>query len=289
VSDIDEVADNTAGPVLNRRALLRAGGVVAGIAGMAGYAAAQAPEAGALAGQPVLIGQSNSAGTASTGLAAGASAPTLVLTNTGRGAPLRLADHTFSEAAVSSGDLMNVGGEFLFAHATSVVGSVYTSASASQVIPVRPFRIVDTRTAAGRASIVNRSGNLDSAGRLIGGHTIEIDLGSQVYLGTAVFGNLTVTKAVSAGYLTLWPGGSRPGTSSLNYLAGQVVANFCVSGLSSDTVRLYAQTTTHVLLDVVAFAAGSPGDVRSAVQPFTASTLAAPVRKSPAWRTGAKP
>lgn len=286
MSDVENTADDPAGTVLNRRALLRAGGVMAGIAGIAGYGATQAPEAGALAGQPVLMGQSNNAGTSSTGVVSAASVPTLTLTNSGRGAPLRLAKHTYSDWVMGGGDLINVGGELAFAHADSVVGSVYTSVSASQLVPVRPFRIVDTRTAAGRASIVNRSGSLDSTGRLLGGHTIEIDLGNQVYLGTAVFANLTVTSAVSAGYLTLWPGGSRPGTSTLNYLTDQVVANFCVSGLNSDTVRLFAQTTTHVVLDVVAFAAGSPDDVRAAIQPFAASALAAPVRKPPAWRTG---
>ena len=289
MSDVDNTAENTAGTVLNRRALLRASGVVAGIAGIAGYAATQAPSAAAAAGDPVLMGQSNAAGTSSTGLAAGMDTPTLVLTNSGRGAPLRLAEHTFPDWMMDSGDLINVGGELAFAHAASFVGSVYTSVTASQLVPVRPFRAVDTRTAAGRANIVNRSGNLDGAGRLIGGHTIEIDLSDQVYLGTAVFANLTVTQAVAEGYLTLWPSGTRPGTSSLNYLADQIVANSCVSGLKSDTVRLYAQSTTHVVLDVVAFAAGSPDDVRAAIQPFAgASTLAAPARKAPAWRTSRK-
>jgi hypothetical protein len=290
VSDVENMAEDTADTVLNRRALLRVGGVMAGIAGIAGYAATQAPQADAITGQPVLMGQSNDAGASSTGLTAGTDLPTLVLTNSGRGAPLRLAQHTFPDWMMDSGDLINVGGELAFAHAESVVGSVYTSVTASQLIPVRPFRIVDTRTAAGRANIVNRAGNLDSLGRLIGGHTIQIDLGNEVYLGTAVFANLTVTEAVSEGYLTLWPSGTRPGTSSLNYLADQSVANFCVSGLNSDTLRLYAQSTTHVVLDVVAFAAGSADDVRAASHAFAdLSKPAAPVRKPPAWRTSRNP
>jgi hypothetical protein len=287
VNDFDEAAKTSGGTVMNRRALLRAGGVVAGVAGIGGYAAANAPTAGAVAGQPVLMGESNDAGAASTALAAATSTPTLILANSGRGAPLRLAEHTFSDWMLDAGDLINVGGELAFGHAESVVGSVYTSITASQLVPVRPFRIVDTRTAAGRANIANRSGNLDSSGRLIGGHTIDIDLSGHVYEGTAVFANLTVTEPVSSGFLTLWPSGSRPGTSSLNFAAGQTVANFCVSGLSGvDTVRLYAQRTAHVVLDVVAFAAGSPDDVNGPLLARdSASKLAGPARKPPAWRT----
>ncbi|MDQ1740199.1 MAG: hypothetical protein QOE53_1851 [Pseudonocardiales bacterium] len=280
MSDGDGTAGDSSGTVMDRRALLRAGGVVAGIAGIGGYAAAQAPAAAA-AGDPVLMGATNDA-----------YEPALSLANTGSGAPLRLQeDSNPSDNANGPGDLRNnrgelqfshfVGGEFLFA-------PVFTSYNASQLFPVRPFRAVDTRTTVGRANIVNGGvGNLDSAGRLIGGHTIEIGLGNEVFQGTAVFANLTVTGAVSSGYLTVWPSGARPGTSSLNYSAGQVVANFCVSGLSSvDSVRLYAKTTTHVLLDVVAFAAGSPSKVGPMLAAAGPSSLAGPARKPPAWFTG---
>lgn len=288
MSDLDKTAENSAGTVMNRRALLRAGGVVAGVAGIGGYAAANAQSAGAIAGQPVLMGQSNDAGTASTELVADLDTPSLILTNSGRGAPLRLTEHTFSDWQMNAGDLINVGGDLAFAHADSTVGSVYTSLSASQVIAVRPVRVVDTRTSAGRANIVNRSGNLDGAGRLIGGHTIEIDLSGHVFEGAAVFANLAVTEPESSGYLTLWPSGTRPGTASLNHPADQTVSNFCVSGLSGlDSVRLYAQRTAHVVLDVVAFAAGSPDDVNGPLLArSTASKLAGPARKPPAWRTG---
>jgi hypothetical protein len=289
MSDAEGTAGDTSGRVMNRRALLRASGVVASVAGLAGYAAAQAPSAGAATGDPVLAGGSNDGGASPTTLTANTWQPTLILDNAGSGASLRLADHPVAEY-VDSGDLMNVRGDLRFAHGDYYVGSVYTSLNANQLVPVQPFRSVDTRTAAGRANILNRNGNLDSAGRLIGGHTIEIDLGTEVFQGTAVFANLTVTQAVSRGYLTLWPGGTRPGTSTVNYVAGQTVANFCVSGLSStDTLRVYARSTTHVLLDVVAFAAGSGWkDVRRAPEPppivGPEEDLAGPARKAPAWR-----
>ncbi|HEX8306530.1 MAG TPA: hypothetical protein VF612_16770 [Jatrophihabitans sp.] len=285
MSDVEGTAGDGSGAVMNRRALLRASGVAAGIAGIA---AALAPSADAATGDPVLAGASNDGGASPTTLTANTWQPTLILDNAGTGVPLRLAAHPAPEFA-DSGDLMNIDGDLCFAHGDYWVGSVYTSLSASQLIPVRPFRAVDTRTTAGRANILNRSGNLDSAGRLIGGHTIEIDLGNEVFQGAAVYANVTVTQPVSSGYLTVWPSGTRPGTSTLNYLAGQVVANSCVSGLSStDTLRVYAQRTTHVLLDVVAFAAGIWSDVRRAPEPppiVPVEDLAGPARKAPAWRS----
>jgi hypothetical protein len=290
MNDIEGTAGDTSGAVMNRRALLRAGGVVAGIAGIGGYAAAQAPAADAAAGDPVLAGRQTSAGTESTALRIGgadADGPTLILGNSGPGVPLRLEQQAAVDLETAQpGDLMNIGGDLRFVHQfTSSPGSVYTSLSASQLIPVSPFRAVDTRTVAGRAKIVAPPSYFDSTGRLIGGYTITIDLSDEVYLGTAIFANLTVTQPTADGYLTLWPGGTRR-TSTLNYSAGQTVANFCVSGLGGDTVQLYAKATTHVLLDVVAFAAGSEEYVnRPLLVAAGASKLTGPAYKPPAWWT----
>jgi hypothetical protein len=288
MSDVEGTAGDSSGTVMDRRALLRMSGVVAGIAGIGGYAVGSAPSAAAAAGDPVLMGATNNAGTAGTLVTTDAYGPTVLLSNTGPGAPLRLAERSSPDAPISdSGDLMNINGDLHFAHGDFMLASVFTSYNSARLLPVRPFRAVDTRTAAGRANIVNRAGNLDSAGRLIGGHTIEIDLGDHVFQGTAVYANLAVIQAVASGYLTVWPSGTRPGTSALNHAAGQVVSNFCVSGLSfADTVRVYAKATTHVLMDVVAFAAGGPEDVNGPLLAATGDTrLAAPARKPPAWRT----
>jgi len=285
MSDGESTAGDTSGAAMDRRTLLRAGGLVAGIAGITGYAGAQAPAAGAATGDPVLAGASNNGGTSPTGLTANSSQSTLILANTGTGAPLRLTPQDEPES-VESGDLINTGGELRYAHASYYVATVYTALTASQLIPVTPARVADTRTAAGRANIVNQRGNLDSAGRLIGGHFIEIDLRDLVYAGLAVFANVTVTQPVARGYLTVWPTGPRPATSTLNYVAGQSVANFCVCGLSSeDTVRVYAQQTAHVVLDVVGFAVGNPTNVHRPLLAPDASRLASPAGTPPAWWT----
>ncbi|MDQ1738004.1 MAG: hypothetical protein QOH56_4255 [Pseudonocardiales bacterium] len=48
----------------------------------------------------------------------------------------------------------------------------------------------------------------------------------------AVLANVTVTRPSTSGYLTVYPGGTRPGTSDLNWTKGQTVPNLTVAGLS---------------------------------------------------------
>ena len=266
-------AQNTSGTVMNRRALLRASGVAAGIAGIGGLAAAQAPAAGAAAGDPLLIGRNNNGQMSpSTTLVSAENGPTLVLVNNGTGAPLHVGQRRSAEyPSMDSGDIVNVDGDLRFVHRQDAwPASIFTSYNATVLVPVRPTRIVDTRTAAGRANLVDPAHHLDGTGRLIGGQTMDIDLGGLVFRGTAVFANLTVTEPVGDGYLTLWPLGTRPGTSTLNYSAGRTVSNFAVSGLYLDRMRLHVTSTTHVLVDVVAFAVGRVSDINNSLLPATA-------------------
>jgi len=51
----------------------------------------------------------------------------------------------------------------------------------------------------------------------------------------AVIVNLTVTGTAADGYLTTWPAGEpRPGASSLNFAAGQTVANLVVAQIGAN-------------------------------------------------------
>jgi hypothetical protein len=74
-----------------------------------------------------------------------------------------------------------------------------------------------------------------------------------------VTANLTVTKPATGGYLTVWSGAvARPTESSINFAAGQTIANLTVSGIAAfntttDTIAIYASVTTHVILDVTGF------------------------------------
>jgi len=266
---------------VNRRALLRRGGVVvaATVAGVTAVEALNAVDAQGAPGDSLILGsQTNDSGTTPTSLTSGATTgATLTVANTGAHAPVKLAQQPFASfVSVAGGELANLDGVLYstldFGGTTgSLPGLVYTEFTAHEVVTIVPQRILDTRTSAGQAHILNKSGNLDSAGRLLGGHTINIDLSSLEVAAASAFCNLTVVSPLGAGYMTLFPGGTRPATSSINFTAGAIIANFAVTGTSStDTVSIYSNATSHVLLDITAFNVGSPGQINPAILPTSA-------------------
>jgi len=242
-------------------------------------------------------GLANSAGAATTSLTSTSPAATLALANGSNGAAVRVGpaagslDFDAYLAATQSGDLLNDAGALLFTHdntTETVLGEVYTDAWANQVVPITPQRALDTRSAGGRTRIVAPGSALDAQGRLIGGKSIEIDLADFVWFGIAGFFNLTVVSPTKVGYASLYPTGAPPAASSINYLAGQSIANGLVCGLSDfDTVRIFSVRTTHVVLDVSAFWVGSAGQIPQEIMMGAAPAMAArsqtPRRSAPSW------
>jgi hypothetical protein len=270
-------------PGLGRRALLTRGGVVAaGVVGAGAVATAVAGPASAQATTPVDMNTANAAGTSEQPTELDAdndTTPAFILTNTGvdasnegAGPNLRLTPSAATgnepTAGTVGGDLTTTGNGLLwFTHnfgtaaAPEIVSApVHTEATANVYAQMEaPSRILDTRSATLRASIVNPSGNLDSSGRLKAGKTIAINLDSLVFFAEAVFANVTVTDMVGGGYLTIWSGATaRPTASTINYTT-ETVANFLASGVSEysttilNVVAIYASETTHVILDVAGF------------------------------------
>jgi hypothetical protein len=76
--------------------------------------------------------------------------------------------------------------------------------------------------------------------------------------GTAAAGrnglamNVTATEAAAAGYVTVWPGGTRPIVSSLNVtIANQTIANHVIMSTATDGgVRIFTQSGTHLVADI---------------------------------------
>jgi hypothetical protein len=181
------------------------------------------------------------------------------------------------------------GGQLWFTHAIPGVGNVpaivHTDANAISYVPLAaPVRVMDTRTSAGRANVLDPSGKFDSTGRLLKGKTIHVNLTSLVTFGDVVTANLTVTKPAAGGNLTLWSGAvAKPAASSINFAAGQTIANLTVSGLAefsstaTDTIAIFASATTHVILDVAAFAVSDPAQV---LAPFAAPTTSARAQRA---------
>jgi Protein of unknown function (DUF4038)/Bacterial Ig-like domain (group 3) len=105
-----------------------------------------------------------------------------------------------------------------------------SSAGAGLYNPLTPIRITDTRTNSG---LPNAGHHLTSRG------TLNVQVAGAGLVPTtgvaAVVLNVTVTNPTAASYLTVWPaGGSQPGTSNLNFRAGETVANRVIVPVGSN-------------------------------------------------------
>ena len=259
--------------------------MLAGVVGATAAGAAMSGRADAATGDNVVQGTLNNVGTGvpATEIAAtnddtgSVVTPTVILTNDGGNAtdgfaspPLRITPAGSglvipSESTVG-GDLVATGdGELWFTHGTSAgifPATVHTDANSDSFVPLStPYRILDTRSASLRTSILNASGNLNSSGQLLKGKTIHINLNLNdlVIFGEAVVANLTITAPASNGDVTVFPGGSVPNASSINFVKGQTVANMSVSGIAeysstvTDSIAITTTATTHVILDIAGF------------------------------------
>ncbi|MEJ3741935.1 hypothetical protein WEI85_01355 [Actinomycetes bacterium KLBMP 9797] len=281
---------------VDRRKLLRRGGIVAaGVAGAGVAGAVAATPAQAAPGDNVVAGQTVGAADTTTGIQSnGANAPTLALNNqyevadgdaTAVGPSLQLTPHgdwLKNEAPVGSlaADQWGVPWVSLNDGLGPWSYAVHTQFTSNTIVPVTPTRVVDTRNATGRQYIMNPSGNLDSAGRLLGGRSINIDLTDFAYYPDAVLLNATVVGSVAGGFLTLWAYDTpRPPTSSLNF-AGAALSNFVFSAAGWNQaaeveagISVFVNTTTHVVLDVVGYVV-SVGYVRPSPAAAGQSALA---------------
>jgi hypothetical protein len=106
---------------------------------------------------------------------------------------------------------------------------------------VTPRRVQDTRDGVGTRVAAGGVVRLDAA-------TLGVTDGA-----TGVMLNLTVTDALAPGFLTAYPcAEGRPTTSNLNYVGGEVVANFVVVAPDADgDVCIYALSATHVVVDLM--------------------------------------
>jgi hypothetical protein len=291
-------------PVDRRALLMRGGAVAVGAAGAVAAGVAIAAPAGAAVSDPVLQGEVNNVGTgvAATEITAdndpATPTPTLVLTNTGGNAgsteaspSLRLTQAAaglgLPSSATVGGDLMADGdGSLWFTHGIPGFGAfpatVHTDITDNLFVPLNaPVRILDTRSKAGRANILDASGNLNSSGMLIGGKTIHLNLTSLVNFANAVTANLSVAGSTGAGFITIWSGAvARPTTSVINFAAKQTLSNLTVTGLAefsataTDTIAIFANVTVHLVLDVAGFAVGNAAQVNPKFLPAAMTTAA---------------
>jgi hypothetical protein len=144
---------------------------------------------------------------------------------------------------------------------TNAVGTSPASAASAPVIPMgrtgftgsAPTRVLDTRS-----NIGNHKAKLGPGAIL----TLTVpNLPAGV---TAVALNVTATAPTAGGYLTVYPGhAARPTASSLNFVAGQTIANLVLVPVGpNNTVTFYNLSgTVHVVADLVGTYAPSTGSL----------------------------
>lgn len=101
----------------------------------------------------------------------------------------------------------------------------------------------------------------DAAGKLQGGfpiHPRTVDIRAAIpsipAAAVGIVGNFTVTQEDGGGFATIWPSGAWPGTSNINFNPGVDLANAFSVGLSSSgTVEIAASAATHAIVDVAGY------------------------------------
>jgi hypothetical protein len=116
-------------------------------------------------------------------------------------------------------------------------------ANATRYVSVQPARLLDTRRAIGFSRALNANETID----LVVAGTSAVPTGA-----TAVVLNLTITGALSGGYVTAYPAGQpRPDVSAINVeRPGQTIANLVTVPLGvGGAVSLFTSAGTHLIAD----------------------------------------
>ncbi|HRE01143.1 MAG TPA: M4 family metallopeptidase, partial [Ilumatobacteraceae bacterium] len=130
-----------------------------------------------------------------------------------------------------------------------------------QFIPTGPVRVFDTRPGQSPSALVT----VPKAG--VGGDAGVLEVAMTGLAGvtpptgvTAVSLNVTATEAAVAGFVTVYPCGQLPGSSSVNFQANSTVPNAVITPVSATgTVCFFANTPVHVVVDINGWIVGGTG------------------------------
>ena len=127
---------------------------------------------------------------------------------------------------------------------TAVVLPVPVTAAGPPLVPVLPARVLETRP--GEITV---DGAHQGVGRRTAGTTYELDIAGRAGVpadAQAVMINTTAVFPDGPGFLTVFPcGQTLPTASSLNYTAGQVVANAVLAKLGTNGQHLHLHPRRH--------------------------------------------
>lgn len=146
----------------------------------------------------------------------------------------------------------------LFGESISAMASV--PSQDSRFITVTPCRVVDTR---------NPVGAFGGPGMTSGEvRTFNIPIGPCPGIPAAASAysfNFTVTSPGSGGWITAWPSGqTQPFVSTLNYLAGETIANAgIIPAGTSGSINVYTVAGLHLIIDINGYFLEEPATLPS--------------------------
>ena len=111
-----------------------------------------------------------------------------------------------------------------------------------------PVRVYDSRPGLAPESVGPKAPTASNSPR-----TIDATLNDSGVptTATAVLVNLTIAGAQGNGYASAWPSGPFPGTSNINFTAGQNIATTAIVGCGAGaTIQIMSNTVTDFLIDV---------------------------------------
>ena len=269
---------------LDRRLLIRGGAVLAGAAGVAAAGAVLAPAtAQAADGQFAVVGQPNTSesstrltlrdpgGTTPTVTLTNAAGPVLELTPTGPGYNGALA----VGQVASTAEGLEVGVAGPDGPETTWLATGLDIDQLPITLPLRPFRLADTRSMEGREGIRSSSTNaFEPDFRLRAGSWFDIAIVAKEYVGlVGAYVNVTGVHAAKAGFVSVYPPGNRSNASTLNLQPSLATANSALvsAAIAAEdpgwwVIRIYSSTTAHIVVDMTGvLVAGVSGDAPASV------------------------
>ncbi len=149
--------------------------------------------------------------------------------------------------------------------------SIFASVGTDVLVDVQGLYVRSTSSTAGRFVAVPPTRALDTRpiGRVPAGVTATVDLSAIVPASaSAAVVNVSAVGAGGDGFLTVFPpGGAVPNSSNLNYVAGTTASNQAIATLVNQSISVFTQAETDLLVDVVGYITGAT-DVESSAGLF---------------------
>jgi len=137
------------------------------------------------------------------------------------------------------------------------VSGYYSGSATSRFTSIVPDRIMDTRNGLGQV------------GRLGAGQVVELKLPNAPAGATGAMLNVTSIQPDGPGFVTVYPCGTMPPTSSVNSVVGNVQPNTVTTALSANrSVCIYSNTGVGLIVDVFGYMAPGTTNGFTPTAPF---------------------